>query len=82
MKSVVKSAKTIELAVEACLKELKVDLNDCVVTVLEQPKSGIFGLIGQKDAIVRLELKSEADELSNFVGDILDKKENSKNKTE
>lgn len=82
MKSVVKSAKTIELAVEACLKELKVDLNDCVVTVLEQPKSGIFGLIGQKDAIVRLELKSEADELSNFVGDILDKNDNSKNKTE
>lgn len=72
MKSVVKRAKTIEAAIEACLTELNADLDDCKVTIIEQPKSGIFGIIGQKDAVIKLELKEDKDEVSDFVERVLD----------
>lgn len=82
MKSVVKSAKTIDLAINACLEELNVDLDDCKITILEHPKAGIFGIIGQKDAVVKLELKEDKNQVSDFVEKALDKKDKEKEEKE
>lgn len=72
MKSVVKSAKTIEEAIEAALLELNADLDDSIVTILERPKAGFLGVIGQKDAVVKVELKEDTD-VSDFVEEALDR---------
>lgn len=54
-----KSAKTIEEAVNAALEELKAVRDNVIIEVLEQPAKGIFGLIGNKPAKVRVTLKEE-----------------------
>ena len=54
-----KSAKTIEEAIELALEELKADRENVDIEVLEQPSKGIFGLIGSKNAKVRVILKEE-----------------------
>lgn len=52
-----KSAKTIEEAVQAGLAELKLPMQRIEYEVLEAPSKGIFGLIGQKPARVRITVK-------------------------
>lgn len=54
----VKMAKTVEAAVEMGLQELGLSRDEVVVRVLEEPKSGLFGLIGSKEAVVEIESKS------------------------
>ncbi len=55
MKSVVKVSKTIDEAVNIALRELGVEKVDTHVEVLEEPsKGGLFGLIGAKDATVKV----------------------------
>ena len=56
MNFVEKSAKTIDEAVKLALEELKLEMKDVKVEVLEQPSKGIFGLIGQRAAKVRVEV--------------------------
>lgn len=81
MSFIIKTAKTVEEAIEAGLLELGVERDQVDVEVLEEPKSGFLGLIGQKDAMVKLK---EKDDISSFVRDILyeDEKDEKKNKTE
>ncbi len=56
MTTVERTGKTVEEAVALALKELQVT-EDCVtVEVLEQPKSGLFGLIGVRPAKVAVTL--------------------------
>lgn len=59
MKSVIKSAKTVEEAVELGLKDLELSRNDAVIEVLEEAKSGFLGIFGSKDAIVKISQKEE-----------------------
>lgn len=54
MRSVVKVSKTIDDAVEEALIELDVDRDDVEVEVLEEPSRGLLGLIGTRDAVVKV----------------------------
>lgn len=54
MREVIKNGKTIEEAIEAGLKELGLAKNEVEVEVLEEPSKGLFGLLGAKNAKVRI----------------------------
>ncbi|WP_100065413.1 RNA-binding cell elongation regulator Jag/EloR [Miniphocaeibacter massiliensis] len=69
MKSTVKIAKTVEQAVSAALKELNCSREEAIVEILEKPKSGLFGLIGSKDAVVKVSCEENIEELLNDVVD-------------
>ncbi len=62
MKYIEKSAKTIEEAVEIALKELNVSKSEVEVEVLEQPSKGLFGIIGTRQAKVRVTLNEKPNE--------------------
>lgn len=53
---VIKTGKTIEEAVEEAYKELGKTAADCEVTVLEEPKKGLFGLF-KSEAKVKVTVK-------------------------
>ena len=59
MKSVIKSAKTVEEAVELGLKDLELSRNEVIIEVLEEAKSGFLGIFGSKDAIVKISQKED-----------------------
>ncbi len=69
-KSITKSAKTVQAAVELALEELNLSQDKVKITVLEEGSRGLFG-IGSKDAIVRvapaLDLESRARDFLNEV---------------
>jgi len=52
------NGKTVKDAINKGLEELGVTENEVIVTVLEQPSKGLFGLFGAKDAVVELEVRS------------------------
>lgn len=65
MKTVRITAKTIDAAVEEGLKQLGISREEAIVHVVEQPSSGLFGLIHKKMAVVDItgpEEKAEAPE--------------------
>lgn len=52
--------KTVDVAVEAAMQELKVaDRSRIDVEVVQHPEKGVLGLFGGKDAIVKVTLKPE-----------------------
>lgn len=53
-REVIKNAKTIEEAIEEALRELGLDKSEVEVEVLEEPSKGLFGLLGAKDARVKV----------------------------
>lgn len=71
MKVIEKTAKTTDEAIELALKELKVTRQDVEVEILEQGSRGLFGLIGAKDATVRVTYKvdyaKKAEEFLSFI---------------
>lgn len=54
MKSVIKSAKTVDEAVELGLRDLGLTRDSVDIEVLEESKSGFLGIFGSKDAIVKI----------------------------
>lgn len=56
MKSVIKVSKTVEEAVKEALIELDAREEDVEIEVLEESSKGFFGLIGVKDAKVKVTL--------------------------
>lgn len=60
MKTVEKSGRTVDEAVALALAELGVQLDRVTIEVVEEPKKGVLGLIGGKNAVVRVTLKEEA----------------------
>lgn len=59
-KSTIIEAMTVELAISLGLTNLSVpDESYVTVEILEQPKKGLFGLIGNKNAKVKLTLKPD-----------------------
>lgn len=54
MKSIIKSAKTIDEAVEAGIKELGITRDQAEYTVMQEPSKGIFGIFGGTDAVVKV----------------------------
>jgi len=71
MKSVEKRARTVEEAVELALRELGVPRERVDVTVVEEASKGLFGLIGTKDAVVRVTVREDKkEEVAKFVTEI------------
>ncbi|WP_300409299.1 RNA-binding cell elongation regulator Jag/EloR [Lagierella sp.] len=67
MKSTVKVAKTVEEAVSLAIEELNCSKDEAVIEVLEEPKNGIFGLFGAKDAVVKVSCEEDIEQLLNDV---------------
>lgn len=59
MRSVIKTAKTTEEAIQAGLIELGARREDASIEILEEPSKGLFGLIGGKDAVVRISVEDD-----------------------
>lgn len=72
MRSIVKMSKTVEEATDMALKELGVNKEDVHVEVLEEPSKGLFGLIGSKDAVVKVTVINDpVEKVKNFLSRIL-----------
>ncbi|MBO8159691.1 RNA-binding cell elongation regulator Jag/EloR [Thermosyntropha sp.] len=73
IQTVKKRGKTIDEAVKAALDELKCDIDDVKVEVLEEPSKGLFGLV-KKPALVRVTLKEKPEkEVAEIVENLLKK---------
>lgn len=72
MKSVIKSAKTVDEAVKLGLKDLGLTKNDVEIEILEEAKSGFLGIFGAQDAIVKI---SEKEDFKIDINDIYGEKE-------
>ena len=55
----IQSAKTVDEAVEKALLELKATRDEVDIEVIEEPTGGFLGLIGGKDAIVKVRRKMD-----------------------
>lgn len=54
MNYVIKTAKTVEEAVSQALNELNIKREDAKIEIIEEPSKGFLGLIGSKDATVKV----------------------------
>ncbi|MBC8586714.1 RNA-binding cell elongation regulator Jag/EloR [Paratissierella segnis] len=65
MKEVTKSSKTVEDAIKEALIELDAKEEDIEIEILEEPSKGLFGLIGTKEAKVKVTLINDLEEIAN-----------------
>lgn len=72
MKSIIKSAKTIEEAVDLGLKELGLDRNNTEIEIIQEPTKGFLGMFGGNDAIVKIKEKDKSTDinLDDIFGDL------------
>lgn len=74
-KSIIKSAKTKEKAIDFALEEIGKSRNEVEVEIIEEESTGFLGLIGNKDAVVRVSYEEDIKEaLSNLEREIEDTK--------
>jgi spoIIIJ-associated protein len=74
VKSVEKTGRTVDEAIDSALAELGVAREDCIIEVLLEPSRGFLGLLGGKDAKVRVTAKeSRADLAKDFVAGLLER---------
>lgn len=72
--SVEKTAKSVQEAVDAALKELKAAREDVDIEILDEGNKGIFGLIGNKMARVRVTFReSGSDKARKFLISVFEK---------
>lgn len=72
MKSVVKISKTVEEAIDSALEELGANKEDVHVEILEEPSRGLFGLLGVKDAAVKVTVVNDpVEKAENFLNKLL-----------
>lgn len=72
MRSVIRIAKTIDDAISEALLELNVSKEDVKIEILEEPSKGLFGLIGGKDAVVKVTVVYDPVEIAeNFISKLL-----------
>lgn len=64
MKSVEKRGRSVEEAVSAALLDLGVSAEQTQVEVLEEPARGLFGLIGSREALVRVTVKETKEDVA------------------
>ncbi|MGI6551101.1 MAG: RNA-binding cell elongation regulator Jag/EloR [Syntrophomonadales bacterium] len=64
MRSLERKGKSVDEAVKLALEELGVGLDDVVIEVLEEPTRGILGIIGNKPAVVRVDVKNRPEKLA------------------
>ena len=61
-RSIVKTAKTKDEAIKEALKEINKSIDEVEVDVLEEESTGFLGLIGQKDAVVKVSYQEDINE--------------------
>lgn len=61
-RSIVKTAKTKDEAINLALKEINKNIDEVDVEVIEEESSGFLGLIGQKNAVVRVSYEEDIKE--------------------
>lgn len=67
-----KEGKTVEAAIEEALLELNIEMKDAEIEVLDEGSKRLFGLIGGRNALVRVIKKENFDEIvRNFLSPIL-----------
>lgn len=72
MKSVVKMSRTVDEAIDIALEELGANKEDVSVEVLEEPSKGLFGLLGVRDAAVRVTVVNDpVQKAENFLDRLL-----------
>lgn len=72
MKYIIKSSRTVEDAVKDALSELDVSEDEVKVEILEEPSKGLFGLIGSREAKVKVSLINDPIEIAdNFLTKVL-----------
>lgn len=64
MISITKMGKTIDEAKREALKELGLRESDVEIEILEEPKTGLFGFLGAKDAVIRVTARDGAKKLT------------------
>ncbi|MBP8614423.1 MAG: protein jag [Firmicutes bacterium] len=73
MRSIERTGRTIEEAVENALSDLGISEKEAAVEILEEPTKGFFGIIGGRDARVRVTRKQNKVELAcEFIQNLLD----------
>lgn len=76
MKVVETTGRTVDEALDEALKELKVKKDDVEYEILENPNKGLFGLIGTKNAKIKVTLKYNPEKAAvKFLDDLMDKME-------
>lgn len=71
MRSVEKSARTVDEAVALALAELGVDRDRAEIEVLDEGRSPLFGLIGGRNAVVRVTVReSRAERVQRFLTEV------------
>lgn len=74
MFTVEKTAKTVEEALKLALIELDARDEEVIVEVLDEPKKALLGLIGGKEAKVKVTLKEDGDrKAKQFLEDVFEK---------
>ncbi len=69
---VIKKGKTIQEAVQLAIDELDAELGDVKIDIIEEPEKGLFGLIYNKPAEVKVTLrKTPADVTKTFLEQLL-----------
>jgi spoIIIJ-associated protein len=74
MRTVETTGRTVEEAVEASLEELGVGQDDVEIEILEEPNRGLFGIIGSKQARVKVTVKIEPEKIAeDFLYSVVEK---------
>lgn len=61
-RSIVKTAKTKDEAINEALKEINKSINEVDIEVIKEESTGFLGLIGQKDAVVKISYDEDINE--------------------
>ncbi len=59
MQSIEKKGKSVDEAISSALEELGVAIEEVDVEILEEPSRGLLGIIGNKSALVRVNVKEK-----------------------
>ena len=74
MKTVEKTAKTVEEAVELGIEELGIKRENAEIEILSEPSNGLFGFIGTRLAKVKISMKKlPADFARDFIHELIEK---------
>ncbi|HHY76668.1 MAG TPA: protein jag [Firmicutes bacterium] len=74
MRSVEKTGRTVDEAIGAALAELGVPKSDCRIEVLAEPSRGFLGILGTREARVRVTVKESRAELAKaFLAGVLER---------
>ncbi|WP_066505188.1 RNA-binding cell elongation regulator Jag/EloR [Abyssisolibacter fermentans] len=74
MRTLIKISKTIDSAVDEALKDLQVERDDITYEVLDEPNKGFLGIIGNRDAKVKIIVSNDpVEKARSFLNDLLRK---------